>query len=88
MGRDILSEFGPESYRQPASGAADGGTQQGKDVMGYRPPVGPVGINHYEPGLGGRNCGNRGTQESRSVFGDGAGGSIYSGQICKIQGRY
>jgi hypothetical protein len=86
MARDFLSEFGPE--RKSGTSASDGGTQRGKDVMGYRPPVGPIGINHYEPGLGGRNCGNRGTQESRSVFGDGAGPMATNGQVCKIQGRY
>lgn len=42
-----------------------GGDQKPRDVMGYKPPQGPVGIDHKGVGLGGDNhdCGEEGTSE-------------------------
>jgi hypothetical protein len=89
MGRDILSEFGP-NRRIKAGGPEDGGdmTKEQRDVLNYKPPSGPIGIGNASVGLGGSNCGNRGSQESRSVFGDGAGGMASNGRVRCVQGRY
>jgi hypothetical protein len=46
-----------------------------RDVMGYQPPTGPIGImGHNRPGLGGPNS-NVGTQGQRFGPSDGARGS-------------
>ena len=89
MGRDFLKEFGPE--RRIGRGPEDGGdmTREQRDVMNYSPPKGPIGVMDTSPvGLGGKNLGNRGSQESRNVFGDGAGGMASNGHRCVVQGRY
>ena len=54
--------------------ASGGGAQVCRDVMNYKPPTGPIGIDRVGVGLGGANLGNCGTQGS-GVRGDGAGGS-------------
>lgn len=40
----------------------------------YVPPVGPMGLMKEGPGLGGRNCGNTGTQGMTSCSGSGESG--------------
>ncbi len=87
MGRDFLREFGPE--RRIDQGPSGGGDLGRRDVMGYAPPVGPIGVMDTSPvGLGGTNLGNRGSQESRNVFGDGGGTYTTIGHRCVVQGRY
>ncbi len=87
MSKDFLREFGPE--RRIDQGPSGGGDPGRRDVFGYAPPVGPIGVMDTSPvGLGGKNLGNRGSQESRNVFGDGAGGMASNGHRCVVQGRY
>jgi len=62
MAREILGGFGPERSIE-GNRASGGGTQTPRDVHNYSPPVGPKGIMHEGPGLGGNNCGNCGTQQ-------------------------
>lgn len=63
MGRDILSEFGPESA-QPKAGRMDfNRPEPERDVMDYQPPQGPMHIMETGVGLrGGTNLGNKGSQ--------------------------
>ena len=75
MARPILSEYGPDAYKPQADRASSGGVKQARDVMGYKPPQGPIGIEHRSVGLGGANLGNCGTQGPSASTGDGAGGS-------------
>lgn len=76
MGRDILSGFGNDSGAGDKPRATSGGITRARDVMGYQPPTGPIGINRTPgPGLGGANLGCCGTQGGDGVSGDGAGGS-------------
>jgi len=52
-GRDILSEFGTGTMDQ-ASRSGGGGAQSTRDVMNYKPPIGPSNINDgRKPGLHG-----------------------------------
>lgn len=58
MPRDILNGFGPDSPSPQASVASNGGRMEPKDVMNYKPPVGPSNINDSKsPGLHGTNHG-------------------------------
>lgn len=58
MARDILSGFGRDSSQPQASPASNGGQVSTKDVMNYKPPVGPSNINDAKsPGLHGNNHG-------------------------------
>jgi hypothetical protein len=76
MPRDILSEYGRDSGVGQKRGASNGGQMPVRDVMGYKPPVGPTDINDPQrPGLGGHNCGNAGTQGAKSISTDGHYGS-------------
>lgn len=61
MSRDILREYGPDSPSNQKPRATSGGTTQAKELP-YSPPVGPKGMAHEGPGLGGDNCGCCGTQ--------------------------
>lgn len=59
MPRDILNGFGPNSSQPQAPRATDGGKPMVKDVMNYKPPVGPSNINDAKsPGIHGTNHGN------------------------------
>jgi len=65
MPRSLLSEYGPNSSQPQAGGVECGGVLPGdtKDVMNYKPPVGPKTINDPKsPGLHGTNHGCCGTQ--------------------------
>lgn len=53
-----------------------GGEPGERDVMGYKTPQGPKGIENRQVGLGGANVGNCGTQGPAPSRGDGAGGSV------------
>ena len=75
MARPILSEYGPDANKPQAPRARSGGVTSARDVMGYKPPQGPIGISRTGVGLGGANLGNCGTQGPSSDRGDGAGGS-------------
>lgn len=66
MPRDILSEYGHDIPMHEKLRATNGGVMPVRDVMGYQPPVGPIGLGHNSPGLGGHNCGNAGTQGKHS----------------------
>ena len=63
-----------------------------RDVMNYRPPVGPKGISNSGPGLGGENCGNAGTQGKTSCNSATSGGPGQAGGDRPMrggtQGRY
>lgn len=52
-----------------------GGDLSERDVMNYKSPQGPKGIENRQVGLGGSNCGNEGTQGESSTRGDGSSGS-------------
>ncbi len=67
MARPILSEFGPDASKSQAGRASSGGIERFRDVMGYSPPCGPIGISRVGVGLGGENCGNTGTQGKYST---------------------
>lgn len=59
MTRDILSGFGPDMPSNQRPSATNGGKMEPKDVMNYKPPVGPSNINDSKsPGLHGTNHGN------------------------------
>jgi hypothetical protein len=77
MPRDILSEYGPDSANPQTPSATCGGVlmKDKVDVMGYRPPTGPIGLGRNSVGLGGKNYGNCGTQGERSARG-GESGSV------------
>jgi hypothetical protein len=63
MAKDILSEFGPDANKSQAGRASSGGQMPVRDVIGYKPPVGPSNINDSKsPGLHGENHGCCGTQ--------------------------
>lgn len=58
MPKDILRGFGPDSPSPQVPRATNGGKQEPKDVMNYKPPVGPSNINDAKsPGLHGTNYG-------------------------------
>ena len=62
MGRDILSEYGPDKDIVMQPRAKRGGEPE-RDVMSYKPPMGPTNIGDAKgPGLHGDNCGNSGSQ--------------------------
>ncbi len=66
MPRDILSEYGRDVPYPQAARATEGGICETRDVMGYKPPVGPSNINDSKtPGLHGTNHGTCGTQGKR-----------------------
>lgn len=75
MARGILSEYGPDANKPQAPRLSGQGQVTCRDVMGYQPPTGPIGIGHSGPGLGGSNCGNCGTQGPSGCDGDGESGS-------------
>lgn len=59
MSKDILNYYGSNSPSPQASPASNGGRIEPKDVMNYKPPVGPSNINDSKsPGLHGTNHGN------------------------------
>lgn len=62
-GRDILSDYGPES-KAGGSRAVCGGVIDPKPLP-YDPPKGPTAQMRMKPGLGGSNMGNCGTQGKR-----------------------
>jgi len=72
--RDILDEYGPDADKPQAPRATSGGIMEAKKLP-YSPPVGPIGLGHEGPGLGGHNCGNCGSQEASSLYGDGGVGA-------------
>lgn len=49
----------------PDSRGSCGGVKEAKPIANYKPPVGPKGIDHKGPGLGGKNHGPSGTQGKR-----------------------
>lgn len=64
-----------------------------REVMGYKPPQGPKGINDPQgPGLHGHNCGKGGTQGPYATNGDGTSGKVgLDGDNCGpcgTQGKY
>lgn len=66
MNKDILSEYGPNSnqeasHSQGGKRASNGGQMMPKPIP-YSPPKGPTEQMRQKPGLGGDNCGNKGTQ--------------------------
>lgn len=63
MSKDTLSEYGSDVSHPQAPRATNGGQVPVRDVHNYRPPVGPKGMTHEGPGLGGDNHGNCGTQK-------------------------
>lgn len=63
MSKDILNQYGPNSSQPQKGSASSGGAITSKDVMGYKPPVGPTSIdNPKTPGIHGTNHGCCGTQ--------------------------
>lgn len=58
-GKDILSEYGPESTS--GNRASNGGRQEPKPIL-YDQPKGPTEQMRRQPGLGGTNHGQCGTQ--------------------------
>lgn len=63
MARDILSMYGRDTPQPQQPVASNGGRCDPKDVMNYKPPVGPKTINDPKsPGLHGTNHGCCGTQ--------------------------
>jgi hypothetical protein len=89
MGKDILNEFGPNSYQPQAGSASSGGRQTPKDVMNYSPPQGPKGIMQPQtPGLHGTNSGvtNQPTSLQRPANSSGIGGINHG--CCGSQGKY
>ena len=75
MARSILNEYGPDADKPQVPGATSGGCTEAKDVMGYVPPVGPIGISNSTVGLGGVNCCNAGSQGKHDLTGDGGAGA-------------
>ena len=75
MARSILSEYGPDADKPQAPVATSGGITEAKDVMGYAPPVGPIGLGNRSVGLGGANIGNAGSQGKSNLDGDGGAGA-------------
>jgi hypothetical protein len=75
MARSILNEYGPDADKPQAPSATSGGCTEARDVMGYAPPVGPIGISNNSVGLGGTNVGNAGSQGKSSLTGDGGAGT-------------
>jgi hypothetical protein len=62
-GRDILSEYGKDSGADEKPRAGSGGVKSARDVMNYKPPVGPTSIdNPKSPGLHG-NVHPKGSQQ-------------------------
>lgn len=58
MSKDILGYYGQDTPKTTAPGAKSGGEMATKDVMNYKPPVGPSNINDAKsPGLHGTNHG-------------------------------
>lgn len=59
MSKDILSYYGKDTPKTMASSAKSGGEMMTKDVMNYKPPIGPSNINDSKsPGIHGTNHGN------------------------------
>ncbi len=62
MAKDILDEYGSDSYVGQAPRATNGGHCEPKPIP-YSPPKGPSNIGDSKsPGLHGTNHGNNGTQ--------------------------
>lgn len=58
MSKDILNYYGRNSSQPQASPASNGGRIEPKDVMNYKPPIGPKNINDAKtPGIHGTNHG-------------------------------
>jgi hypothetical protein len=72
--RTILGEYGPDTPKPQAPRIMKNGPADCKPLP-YDEPVGPVGINHCGPGLGGANLGNAGSQGKSSLYGDGSAGA-------------
>jgi hypothetical protein len=54
MARDILSEYGKDSFQPQAARATSGGVKSARDVMNYATPKGPTNIGDPKgPGLHG-----------------------------------
>ena len=74
MTRDILDEYGPDAPKPQASRATCGGVTEAK-TRPYSQPVGPIGLGHTGPGLGGVNLGNAGSQGKSAFRSDGGAGA-------------
>ena len=76
-GRDILSEYGKDISHPQAPRATSGGCTSARDVMNYKPPVGPMHQHSERPGLpGGTNHGNAACPvATRGSGGVGSGGN-------------
>jgi hypothetical protein len=59
----VFSRF--QGKPMPDSRGSCGGVKEAKPIANYKPPVGPKGIDHKGPGLGGKNHGPSGTQGKR-----------------------
>lgn len=81
---EILSGYGPDSHQPQQPRASNGGVKSSKPLA-YSPPVGPSGLGHSGPGLGGDNHGHgtKGTGEHMSGK-PGLGGAVhpYGSQRC------
>lgn len=91
MTKDILNEFGSGSSQPQRASAGCGGVLPGqqKDVMGYKPPVGPKGINDPKaPGLHDDTVGthNRPMEGHTHSGSPGIGGTNHG--CCGSQGKY
>jgi hypothetical protein len=91
MPRDILREYGRDTSQPQVSAVECGGVLPGytKDVMNYKPPLGPKGIMDPKgPGIHGSNHGNEnGPDMGGSHSGSpGLGGTNHG--CCGSQGKY
>jgi hypothetical protein len=77
--KDILSEYGPDASKPQASRATSGGVKEARDVMNYKPPVGPTNINDPKsPGIHGDNHGMAQRPSGGSTSGGpGNGGTVH-----------
>ena len=87
MGRDILSEYGPDKEMHTVARATTGGVKSAK-TLSYSEPQGPNGIMQSQsPGLHGSNSGNTNKPTGKSSSGSpGLGGTNHG--CCGSQGRH